>query len=128
MNTPGSTLPTRRQHFNDPFGLTLYRRLSLTENVAQYHQPGYTPLAIEQNAMLARRHQNAQDRQHGIPRIGYPVEQERREPNDLVTEHVLPSFARHLAKANATAGQRGDVNENLPRPAPHHQPPSVPRV
>jgi hypothetical protein len=98
-------LPTRRQHFNDPFGLTLYRRLSLTENVAQYHQPGYTPLAIEQNAMLARRHQNAQDRQHGIPRIGYPVEQERREPNDLVTEHVLPSFARHLAKANARPGK-----------------------
>jgi len=98
-------VPVRQRHFVDPLGLTFYRRLSLTENVAQFQAPGYVPLQIEQNGVLARRHQNAQDREHGIPRAGASVEIERRVPNEQVTQQILPSFARHLAKEFARPGK-----------------------
>jgi hypothetical protein len=88
-------LPRRQDHYVDPFGLSFYRRLSLTENVSQYHAPGYVPLIAEQDKVLRRREAET----GRIPRMGWPVDQERRTPNDLVTYQVLPAFARYLARA-----------------------------
>jgi hypothetical protein len=96
-------IPRRKHHYQDPLGLTYYRRLSLTENVAQYHPPGYVPLAAEQQQALARRQRAAQE--EFVPRMGWSNEVERRVPNDLVTRHILPSFARHLAAEYARPGK-----------------------
>jgi hypothetical protein len=87
-------MPRRKEHYIDPLGLSFYRRLSLTEYVAQYQAPGYVPLAAEQYQVLARRARAAQE----IPRLNWSDSEERRMPSDLVTRHVLPSYARHLAE------------------------------
>jgi len=99
-------IPRRDNHFIDPFGLTFYRRLSLTENVAQYQGPNYVALPAEQQAMLARRDSATRlQPDRAVKRMGWPVEQERRVPNDLVARQVLPSFARHFAKDFARPGK-----------------------
>lgn len=90
-------IPRRANDYVDPLGLSYYRRLSVTENVAQYQSVGgASTLAVEQQNILARR----REAETFIPRAGWPDEQERRPPNELVTRQVLPSFARHLAWAN----------------------------
>lgn len=88
-------IPRRPDHYVDPFGLSFYRRLSITENVAQYHPPGYVPLPAEMDKVMRRR-EAERDR---IRRMDWPVDQERRTPNDLVVYQVLPSFARFLARS-----------------------------
>ena len=55
--------------------------------------------------MLARRQENANRSERGIPRMMLPIEQERRVPQDLVIHHLLPSFARHLATKFAQPGK-----------------------
>jgi hypothetical protein len=96
-------IPRRKDHYQDPLGLTFYRRLSLTENVAQYLGPNYVPLVVEQQQAYARRQRAANE--GFIPRKGWRDEAERRVPNELVTRHILPSFARHLATAYARPGK-----------------------
>jgi hypothetical protein len=88
-------IPRRQAHYVDPLGLSYYRLLSATENVAQYLQPNQAPLRVEQEKVLARRALAARD---FIPRKGWTDEQERRVPNELVTRQILPSYARHIAK------------------------------
>ena len=91
-------IPRRDTHFVDPFGLSFYRRLSLTENVAQYQGPNYVTMPAEQQAVLARRDSMTRlGPERSIPRFN-TVEIEHRVPNELVARHVLPSFARHFAK------------------------------
>jgi hypothetical protein len=98
-------IPRREINYVDPLGLSLYRRLSLTENVAQYQPPGYVALPAEVAAAEARRARAGQDPERGVPRMGYPTDYERRVPNDLVVRQILPSFARHLAKQYARPGK-----------------------
>jgi hypothetical protein len=86
-------IPRRTTDFRDPLGLSFYRRLSITENVAQY-ATNQVPDLQEQEQVLARRNLAVRE---GIPRRGWTDEQERRLPNDLVTRQLLPSYARHLA-------------------------------
>jgi hypothetical protein len=88
-------IPRRKEHYQDPLGLTYYRRLSLAERVAQYVGPNYVPLAVEEQQVFSRRQRAASDGY--IPRRGWRDELEHRVPNELVTRHILPSFARHLA-------------------------------
>lgn len=97
-------IPRRKQHYQDPLGLTFYRRLSLTENVAQYLPPNYVPLTPDEQQQAYARRQRAANEQF-VPRKGWRDEAERRVPNELVTRHILPSFARHLAKAYAQPGK-----------------------
>jgi hypothetical protein len=92
-------IPKRDADYKDPLGLSFYRRLSVTENVAQYVAPGHVPLRAEQEKVAARRAQVA--RSEFIPRT-YPDDNlERRVPNELVVRQVLPSFVRHLAYTHA---------------------------
>jgi hypothetical protein len=92
-------VPTRADHFKDPLGLSYYRRLSLTENTAQYQRAGYYLPPAEQALVEQRRQSDAR-----IPRYGRQDIQ-RIVPVDLVTRQVLPSYARHLARANAQPGK-----------------------
>jgi len=89
-------VPTRSTDYKDPLGLAYYRRLSLTENVAQYHRSGYYLPPNEATQVELRRQKEDQR----IPRYGQPQVQ-RIVPIDLVARQVLPSYARHLAKAYA---------------------------
>jgi hypothetical protein len=99
-------IPRREEHYLDPLGLSFYRRLSLTENVAQYQAPGFVPLPAEQSGVLARRERAARaGGGRDIPRMGAAVEYERRVPNDMVARQILPSFARHFAKEYARPGK-----------------------
>jgi hypothetical protein len=91
-------IPRRHTHYIDPLGMSFYRRLSITENVAQYLAPTQAPLPAEQQAVLGRRNLAARDY---IPRMNWPPEQERRVPNEIVTRQILPSYARHLIWAYA---------------------------
>ncbi|HEX3150650.1 MAG TPA: hypothetical protein VHR66_21410 [Gemmataceae bacterium] len=107
-------IPKRAQHYKDPLGLAFYRRLSLTENIAQYLAPGYIPLPAEQAKVYARRDRarvpESIDRTAGadeklivIPRSSRD-DLERRVPNDLVVRQVLPSYAHHIAESYARPG------------------------
>ena len=87
--------PRRNAHFKDPLGLSYYRRLSLTENVAQYQQRGYRLPAPEATAVEARRRTEFSR----IPPYGF-AEVQRVLPNNLITRQVLPSYARHIAHAH----------------------------
>ena len=91
-------LPRRARDYKDPLGLSFYRRLSLTENVAQYHRSGYYLPPAEADLIERRRNKDA-----WIPRYGRQDVQ-RIVPVDLVSRQVLPSYARHLARANARDG------------------------
>jgi hypothetical protein len=94
-----SYIPRRPQDYRDPLGLSFYRRLSLTENASQFHRSGYYLPPGE--ADLVERRRQAEDQR--IPRWGQANVQ-RLVPIELVTRHVLPSYARHLAKFSARDG------------------------
>jgi hypothetical protein len=99
-STPDCTwfyIPKREVNYKDPLGLTFYRHLSVSENVAQYVPRGYVPFQVEQDKALSRRTHEP------IPRMLNKVE--RPIPNDLVSRQILPSYARHLAHACATPGK-----------------------
>jgi hypothetical protein len=96
-------LPKRKFHYKDPLGVSYYRRLSLTENIAQYQM---APLPMsEQIKANRRRAKVAEDPVAGIPRL-YPGrdDYERRVPNDLIIHQVLPSYARRIAFDAARPG------------------------
>jgi len=90
--------PRRNRDYKDPLGLSLYRRLSLSENGAQYYRGGYFPPPREADLIEQRRQSVAR-----IPRYGRP-ELQRLVSTDLVSRHVMPSYVRHLAKSNARDG------------------------
>jgi hypothetical protein len=99
-------VPRREQHYIDPLGLTYYRHLSITENIAQF-QSSNPSSASEQLQVINRRARvaNVPGTDGGIPRLSANDESERRVPVDLVSRHILPSFARHFAHAHARPGQ-----------------------
>jgi hypothetical protein len=92
-------VPRRSRDYRDPLGLSFYRRLSLTENASQFHRAGYFLPPAE--ADLVERRRQADDAR--IPRYGRSDVQ-RLIPVELVSRHVLPSYARHLAKSRAREG------------------------
>ena len=96
-------LPRRDLHYKDPLGVCYYRRLSLTESLAQYQMS--PPSAAEQIKAATRRARVAEDPVAGIPRE-HPGQDnlERRVPNELIVYQLLPPYARHLARANARPG------------------------
>jgi hypothetical protein len=96
-------IPRREEHFLDPFGLSYYRRLSMTEHVASV-QSSYVSPPAEQQAVMTRRDSLTQLGDRSIPRFG-SVEMERRVPQDLVVRQVLPSYARHFAAEYARPGK-----------------------
>src|SRR5262249_24420181 len=96
-------MPNRSENYVDPLGLSYYRRLSLTENLAQF-QASYISLPPEQKDVLARPEKASRaSGGRDIPRVPAAVEYER--PNELVSKQLLPSFARHLAHEYARPGK-----------------------
>ena len=93
------TVPTRRDHWKDPLGLSYYRRLSLTENSAQIYRQGYFLPPAEAELVRQRRESEI----HRIPRYGQDAVQ-RVVPIDLVSRQVLPAYARRIAYANPKDG------------------------
>lgn len=91
-------IPKRETNYLDPLGLSFYRRMSITENVAHVQQPGYAA-SLEQDKVLARR-RAASEIPHTFKNDPNWVNMEHRVPVDFVSRHVLPSYARHLAAAN----------------------------
>lgn len=99
--------PRRSRNYVDPMGLSFYRRLSISENVAQYHAPGWQQTEAEQAAVSARREHYRSVIPYGLrPETTRPMAQQRIEPNELVTRQVLPSYARHLAAMHADPAKK----------------------
>jgi hypothetical protein len=95
-----SKYPLRSRDYKDPLGLEYYRRLSVTENVAQYPPRGYRLPPAEEELVQRRRNTGEAAK---IPRHGFP-EVQRMIPSDLVVRHVLPSYARHVAHDHELPG------------------------
>jgi hypothetical protein len=99
------TLPNRKFHWKDPLGLTYYRRLSITEQVANA-----MPLLQneERKEIDARRQQVAQGGYANIPRI--PLDPNEvlsfRMPRPDTTRYLVPSYAAHLLKSYSTASKK----------------------
>jgi hypothetical protein len=94
-------VPRREAHYLDPLGLTYYRRLSITENVVHVQGPGYALLPAEQDKVMARR--RSVEGHYPLTNANSPIGMaaERRIPDKLVSQQVLPSYARHLSLAHA---------------------------
>lgn len=90
-------IPRREVNYVDPLGLSFYRRLSVTENIAQYMPPEYVPLATEQDKVVRRRNNLASDpsARDYIPRT-FNDNIERRVPNEIVSRQILPSYVRYF--------------------------------
>ncbi len=101
------TYPRRDQHMKDPLGLTYYRRLSLTEMVAQTFPDSFFPQSMRQDAQ-ARRGTVA----FGVAGERIPIAEEIpasaqfRIPRPDITRYLLPSYARHWAVAHSGPGRR----------------------
>lgn len=103
-------LPRRPADVRDPLGLTYYRRLSVTEQVARVY-PGFQMGAEgrEKTEVWQRRIAG------GIPLVAVTAEQgdqpgtQYRIPNPEIQRYVIPSYAQHVIMANTpdakTAGQ-----------------------
>lgn len=96
-------LPRRPQDVMDPLGLTYYRRLSITENVAQYQPPEYSVLPAELDRVMRRR-EVVKD---FVPKSPNPDAVQYRVPTDIVTRQLLPSYARHICSTY------GDPNKKV---------------
>ncbi len=94
-------IPEREVHYVDPLGLNYFRRLSITENVATLLPPGRVSSQTEQEKVLQRRANVTQY----IPRISPADLSERRVPNELITNQILPSYVRHMAHVYAKPGK-----------------------
>lgn len=102
------TYPRRDQHMKDPLGLTYYRRLSLTEMVAQTFPDAFFPQSMRQDAQGRR----------GIVAVGVgakeripiadeiPASAQYRVPRPDITRYMLPSYARHWAVAYSGPGRK----------------------
>jgi hypothetical protein len=94
-------LPRRPADVKDPLGLTYYRRLSLTEQVARVY-PGLV-LGGEgrEKSEVQQRRVNS-----GIPLVGVsddPTDQptaQYRIPNPEIQRYVIPSYAQHVIMEN----------------------------
>jgi hypothetical protein len=93
-------IPKRGTDVKDPLGLSYYRRLSLTENTSQFGTQ--IPDWEEHQQVVVRRNVATRD----IPRAGRSDEFERNLPNEIVINHLLPSYARHFASMHADPSKK----------------------
>ena len=106
-------LPKRPVDVKDPLGLTYYRRLSITEQVARA-TPGLLQVTntAEKNEMLPRRQAVA----HLIPM--HPNEEplaQYRLPQPEVARFVLPSYASHIILENVEPSLAGKTTVKVYR-------------
>lgn len=104
-------IPNRGEHLKDPLALTYYRRLSLTEQVSQTIPDYITPASFEKMDVYVRREKAARGEYPNYPRIPIapddvePRAMQYRMPRPDVTRYLLPSYARHVLKANSRPGR-----------------------
>jgi hypothetical protein len=103
-DTKWVTLPLRPQDIRDPLGLTYFRRLSLTEQIARGAPGVQVPTdGFEKLDVYKRRHEP-----HILQMFPlHPIEPdalEYRLPNPDVARYLLPSYARHVI-LHHTAGK-----------------------
>lgn len=105
-------IPNRDEHMKDPLGLTYYRRLSVTEQVAQTIPDYVTPASFEKVDVRQRRMEVANGFLPNYPRIPLAPEEveqailQYRMPRPDVTRYLLPSYARHILVANSGPGRK----------------------
>ena len=104
-------IPNRGEHLKDPLALSYYRRLSLTEQVAQTIPDYVTPASFEKLDVRVRRAKAAAGELSNYPRIPVapdevePFIMQYRMPRPDVTRYLLPSYARHILRANSRPGR-----------------------
>lgn len=103
-------LPRRDLHMRDPLGLTYYRRLSITEQVAGTIPDLFTPQSFEKLDARQRRVSAAVGLagKEPIPLAPNDFEAEvnqYRVPRPDITRYLLPSYARHLAVERSAPGR-----------------------
>ncbi|MBP3957124.1 hypothetical protein J8F10_17810 [Gemmata sp. G18] len=106
-------LPKRPADVKDPLGLTYYRRLSITEQIARATPALLQPVHVaEKNEMLPRRRMVLRS----IPL--HPAEEETiqyRLPQPEVARFVLPSYASHIILENTDAAGAGKTTVKIYR-------------
>ncbi|MDY3553457.1 hypothetical protein R5W24_002559 [Gemmata sp. JC717] len=110
-DTQWVVLPKRPDDVKDPLGLTYYRRLSITEQLARV-TPGLLSNVAERSEMLPRRQAVA----HLIPMnpSEEPLSQYRL-PQPEVARYVLPSYASHVILEHAPPGLAGKTTVKIYR-------------
>ncbi len=104
-------LPKRPADIKDPLGLTYYRRLSITEQIARA-TPGLGQTTAENSEMLPRRKMVLRS----IPL--HPADREEtqyRLPQPEVARFVLPSYASHIILENTDAARAGKTTVKIYR-------------
>jgi hypothetical protein len=111
-------LPRRPGDIRDPMGLTYYRRLSLTEQVARYIPQPMLPELFEKHEVRDRRLRLIQPGSDPY----YPMHSgvadslEYRLPTPEITRYILPSYAQHLVLEQAPNDPGKNTNlENAKR-------------
>ncbi len=104
-------LPNRASQFKDPLGLTYQRRLSISELVASSTPSNITPDNFEKNDAVNRRKRVAVNVDSPSSRIPLsdkydPIASQFRVPTSVVSRHLLPSYARHIAAEFSTPERR----------------------
>ena len=85
--------PRRRLDYLDPLGLTYYRRLSLSEQLAQFAGPNNYFPDEEYRVKQRRVSPNVADK---FPKDPSVIDQTHfHQPNDIIVRQILPSYARH---------------------------------
>jgi hypothetical protein len=88
-------MPERPRDYRDPLGITYYRELALTEYTYQGTNANYNAFPTEAKE-IERRRQAMRSRIPLHNELLYPTMQYR-PPSNLVTQMIVPSYARHLA-------------------------------
>jgi hypothetical protein len=86
-------IPVRERDYKDPLGLTYFRRLSLTEQLAQ--QQTISGVWRDESLKVEQRRAVANDRFPRDPSKLPPIQFQK--PAEMLIQHVLPAYARHLA-------------------------------
>lgn len=93
-------MPRRPVDVKDPLGLTYYRRLSITEQVAR-GQPGFTlPQSYEKSELVARR---KLVKAIPTPRFDEELIGQYRLPHSEIHRFVIPSYASHVILENTSS-------------------------
>jgi hypothetical protein len=105
------TQPNRRAHMKDPLGLTYYRRLALTEQLAGTIPDLFSPSTFERLDARQRRLHAALglEGKEPIPVAPSDFEPEYNQykvPRPDVTRYLLPSYTQHLAVEHSAPGRR----------------------
>jgi hypothetical protein len=96
--TEWQVMPRRPQDIRDPMGVTYYRRLSLTEQIAHSYPDMMSSETFEKSEIRGRRLQLAQAGANPYiplhPRDSIYLQY--RLPEQIVSRYLLPSYAQHI--------------------------------